>query len=345
MAVALFSTLITLLFGAQIANAAGLSNQVTCSTGHVTSNKACCPLFPIVDNIQQNLHGGGACGFGAHTALRLSFHDAIGFSIHGGKGGGADGSILIFNTTELAYDANVGIDDITADQWPVFQTTGLSAGDFLHLAAAVGTANCPGAPRLQYMFGRPPPVAPAPDNTVPKPTDSVDSMLARMADAGFSPAELVALLASHSIANVVDIDPTVAGIPLDSTSTTFDSQLFLEVLLKGTVFPGSGANSGEVQSFTTAEMRLQSDSAIARDHRTACSWQSMINNQARMMTQFKAAMAKLQVLGQDTSKLIDCSDVIPVPKPFAGPIKYPSSFSQANIEQKCTEFKFPSVGR
>jgi len=28
-------------------------------------------------------------------------------------------------------------------------------------------------------------------------------MLARMADAGFSPAELVALLASHSIANVV----------------------------------------------------------------------------------------------------------------------------------------------
>ena len=28
-------------------------------------------------------------------------------------------------------------------------------------------------------------------------------MLARMADAGFSPAELVALLASHSVANVV----------------------------------------------------------------------------------------------------------------------------------------------
>ena len=35
----------------------------------------------------------------------------------------------------------------------------------------------------------------------------------------------------------------------------------------------------------------------------------MIDDQNRMMSQFKAAMAKLQVLGQDTSKLIDCSDV------------------------------------
>ena len=30
------------------------------------------------------------------------------------------------------------------------------------------------------------------------------------------------------------------------------------------IFSSSGANSGEVKSFTTAEMRLQSDSAIAR---------------------------------------------------------------------------------
>ena len=88
MAVALFSTLITLSFGAQIAIAAGLSNQVTCTTGHVTSNKACCrgwskmcpflleyslewspALFPVVDNIQQNLHGGGVCGFGVRISL------------------------------------------------------------------------------------------------------------------------------------------------------------------------------------------------------------------------------------------------------------------------------------
>lgn len=53
------------------------------------------------------------------------------------------------------------------------------------------------------MFGRPPPVAAAPDLTIPEPTDSVTSILARFADAGFSPKEAVALLTSHTIAAAV----------------------------------------------------------------------------------------------------------------------------------------------
>lgn len=65
-------------------------------------------VFPAVDFLQANLFDGGECGEEAHSALRLSFHDAIGFSIHGGKGGGADGSILAFNSTELEFHANGG---------------------------------------------------------------------------------------------------------------------------------------------------------------------------------------------------------------------------------------------
>lgn len=42
---------------------------------------------------------------------------------------------------------------------------------------------------------------------------------------------------------------------------------------------------------------------------------SMLNcetdNQSKLQTEFKAAMAKLAVVGQDTSKMVDCSDVIP----------------------------------
>lgn len=90
----------------------------------------------------------------------------------------------------------------------------------VHLAAVVGTANCPGSPRLQYMFNRPPPKAPAPDMTVPEPTDSVTTILARFADAGFSPEETVALLASHSIAAADVVDPTIPGTPFDSTVGT-----------------------------------------------------------------------------------------------------------------------------
>ena len=85
---------------------------------------------------------------------------------------------------------NRRIEDITGIQFPVFQKTNLSAGDLLvlpdgycseklntlpsvNLAGAIGTANCRGAPSLKFYFGRPPPVAPAPDNTVPRPGGTI----------------------------------------------------------------------------------------------------------------------------------------------------------------------------
>ncbi|PPQ64887.1 hypothetical protein CVT26_002605 [Gymnopilus dilepis] len=348
MVFARLTSLISVVLAASQITSAALTKRVTCSTGHVTANAACCKLFPIVDKIQQDLFDGGECGEEAHSALRLAFHDAIGFSIHGGKGGGADGSILIFNATEEAFrirsyltDANGGIDDITSRQFPVFQETGLTAGDFVHLAAAIGTANCPGAPRLQFMFGRPAPRAPAPDLTVPEPTDSVTAILERFADAGFSAREAVALLSSHTIAAADVVDPTIPGTPFDSTVGTFDSQVFLEVLLKGSLFPGNGSQPGEVLSPLHGEMRLQSDFLIARDPRTACFWQEKINNQALMVSEFKAAMAKLQVLGQ--RNLIDCSDVVPVPKTLTTPIKFPASFSRRDVDIACPQLPFPNL--
>jgi hypothetical protein len=50
-----------------------------------------------------------------------------------------------------------------------------------------------------------------------------------------------------------------------------------------------------------------------------------------MMTQFKAAMAKLQTLGQPKT-LIDCSDVVPVPKPFTQAIKFPPTKSIKDVQ-------------
>nr|BAU36965.1 manganese peroxidase [Pholiota nameko] len=315
-----------------------------CPTGQTTANAACCALFPIIDTLQQELFDGNECGEEAHSALRLSFHDAIGFSIHG-QGGGADGSILAFNKTETAFHANNGIDDITDSQWPIFLKSGLSAGDFVHLAAAVGITNCPGAPSLQYFYGRPPPRAPAPDLTVPEPTDSVTKILQRFADAGFDAAEVIALLSSHTIAAADKVDPTIPGTPFDSTVGTFDSQVFLEVLLKGTIIPGNGTvlQPGEVLSPIHGEMRLQSDFALSQDPRTACLWQEMINNQKRMVTEFAAAMAKMQVLGQNKAKLIDCSDVIPKSAPFTTAIKYPATFSRAQVQQACHILPFPNL--
>ena len=127
-----------------------------------------------------------------------------------------------------------------------------------------------------------------------------------------------------------------------------------------------------MESPIAGEMRLQSDSELARDSRTACAWQSMVSaysllqllycgpqvtntttdNQAQMVASFKAAMAKLAVLGQDVSQMVDCSDVvraathdyreldphpvspqIPVPPPPMSNAHFPAGLSNADVEQ------------
>ena len=131
---------------------------------------------------------------------------------------------------------------------------------------------------MEFLAGRPNAAIPADDKTVPEPSDDVTTILARMGDAGFTPEELIHLLASHSIARADHVDPTLEAVPFDSTPFTFDTQIFLEVLLLGVGFPGTDDNAGEVASPIpqSGEMRLQSDFALARDNRTACEWQSMV---------------------------------------------------------------------
>jgi cytochrome c peroxidase len=131
---------------------AALVRRVTCPNGKGVSNEKCCDLFPILEDIQANLFDHGECGEDAHSALRIAFHDAIGYSTtrkeayvffrsspvslendatFQTRGGGADGSIYTFAEKELAYHANDGIDDIIARQKPSIERYAhtLTAGD------------------------------------------------------------------------------------------------------------------------------------------------------------------------------------------------------------------------
>ncbi|KAL0958842.1 hypothetical protein HGRIS_014160 [Hohenbuehelia grisea] len=331
------------LFACTISAVRGaVMKRATCADGRTTANAACCVLFPILDDIQENLFDGGECGEEVHESLRLTFHDAIGISPTKG-GGGADGSIVIFDEIETAFHANGGIDDIVDVQKPFIAKHGITAGDFIQFAGAVGVSNCAGAPRLNFFLGRPNATKASPDLLVPEPFDSITNILARFKEVGFSPAEVVALLGSHTIAAADHVDETIPGTPFDSTPGVFDTQLFIEVQLRGTLFPGTGGNQGEVQSPLRGEIRLQSDHDLARDSRTACEWQSFANNQAKLQSAFKAAMLKLSILGHKQSDLIDCSDVIPVPKPVIGKPHLPAGSKQSDIEQACASAPFPSL--
>ncbi|OBZ68348.1 Manganese peroxidase 3 [Grifola frondosa] len=284
-----------------------------------------------------------------HESLRLTFHDAIGISpaltatgVFGG--GGADGSIAIFASIETNFHANLGTDEIVMEQAPILARHNITAGDFIQFAGAVGLSNCPGAPQLEFLLGRPAATQPAPDKTVPEPFDTVDTILARFADAGnFTAPQVVWLLSSHTVAAADLVDPTIPGTPFDSTPEQFDTQFFIETQLRGTLFPGTGGNQGEVESPLEGELRLQSDSELARDSRTACEWQSFVNDQSKLQSKFQQGMARLAVLGQDTSQMIDCSEVIPVPPPPNSNAHFPAGLSNADVEQACATAAFPTL--
>ncbi|TCD71217.1 Versatile peroxidase vpl1 [Steccherinum ochraceum] len=330
----------------QVANAA-LTKRVQCPDGiHTATNAACCPLFDVLEDVQQNLFDGGECGEEAHESLRLVFHDAISISNAAGNVGGADGSIVVFDTIETNYHANLGTDEIVQKQKPIIARHNISAGDFVQFAGAVAVSNCPGAPQIPFFLGRPPPVSQAPDGLVPEPFDSVDKILARFADAGpvgFTPVEVVWSLVSHTVAAADLVDPTIPGSPFDSTPGTFDSQFFVETQLKGTLFPGTSGNQGEAESPLAGEMRLQSDHDLARDSRTACEWQSFVNNPTKLRNRFSDVVLKLSLLGHDQSTLTDCSEIIPVPQTINVPATFPAGLTIADVEQACVGTAFPSL--
>jgi len=76
---------------------------------------------------------------------------------------------MVFDDIETAFHANGGIDDIIDVQAPFVAKHNMTPGDFIQFAGAIAVSNCPGAPRLEFLFGRPPPVAASPDLLVPEP--------------------------------------------------------------------------------------------------------------------------------------------------------------------------------
>ncbi|EJD40872.1 generic peroxidase [Auricularia subglabra TFB-10046 SS5] len=327
---------------------------------HYAQKAQCCVWYDVLDDIQENLFDGGKCGAEAHESLRLSFHDPIGYSVtsnllsFGRKNkcvvprgvfvrdadslsrapGGADGSIIAFADIELEYAGNAGLADIADDQKNVADDHKVSYGDIIQFAGAVALANCPGSPRIQFLAGRPNATVPAPQSSLPSPFDSVPKILLRLADATFTPAEVVALMASHSLGGQKNVDKSKSGYTFDTTPDKLDSQFFLETLLKGTE---KGRTAfGTAPAPVENQIRLQSDYALARHPLTSCTWQSYINNQKLMSTQFGKAMEKLAVLGQRKASLYDCSEVIPTPAAYNTPATYPAGKSSRDIEASLT---------
>ncbi|KAJ7726110.1 manganese peroxidase [Mycena metata] len=316
MKLSLFSTLSLVSIAAR---AGASSSPTSCGNGRTASIATCCIWYNVLDDIQDLFER--QCGDDAHDALRLSFHDAIGFSPKLNSqqkfgGGGADGSLIKFAATELADPSNEGLESIVFAEKDIADKYGVSYGDIIQFAAAVSVRNCPGGPRISFLAGRPDAIQAAPAGLVPNPFDSVDTILARVQDAGLTSDELVSLLASHSVGVQEHIDESIPGTPFDLTPGVFDTNFYRDVLLPGFIIPGPvlgfgfTLHKGEVQAPFIGEFRLQSDFALARDPRTASRWKSLGSSQSLMQSTFATAMAKMALLGQNAGTLYDCSSVI-----------------------------------
>ncbi|OCH91249.1 heme peroxidase [Obba rivulosa] len=235
---------------------------------------------------------GGTCNDQARGAIRLTFHDGIGRSaalIVSGKF-----HIIKFAKTELSYPASKGLEPVVDALRHFADAHDVNYGDI---------------------------VTPSPPDLVPSPSDPVEKILARMADAGFTSEDMAALLAVHSVGKQRTLNPIVTGMPFDTTPGAFDTQFHLGVRtsLRGTAYPGPGRSQFEAMSSNKVEFRITSDDALARHALTACIWQSFV------------AMTKLA--NQGHQNLIDCSFVLPSPRTWNRQTEHPPGKNRSDVEQ------------
>lgn len=152
----------------------------------------------------------------------------------------------------------------------------------------------------------------------------------------FDELETVWGLIAHTVGASNDVDPSIPRTPFDSTPSIFDGQFFIDTQLRGELFPGQGGLQGEVESPLKGQIRLQSDHIIARDSRSACEWQSFANDHDKLTNRFQFVIETLAMVGQDPTNMIDCSEVIPIPKDLTAaqltPM-FPAGKTNADVEQ------------
>jgi manganese peroxidase len=153
---------------------------------------------------------------------------------------------ISLNLGPIHLGANEGVDEIVEDLRPYALKWGVSYGDmyigYVCSHSQLSTPILPGSnlrpppvwrsvqalPNLNYwpVVRTPPP----PPSTAWSPNPRTASPISSFAWRTLvSQSDMVALLASHSIAAGDHVDPSIPGTPFDTTPGVFDGQFFLEV--------------------------------------------------------------------------------------------------------------------
>ncbi|KAG7527325.1 hypothetical protein FFLO_07046 [Filobasidium floriforme] len=171
---------------------------------------------------------GGSTRTTAAEWLRTAFHDAGSYD-HAAGTGGIDGSIA-FETTR---SENAGLFlTATINQYRTFQQEGVTLADMVVLGAITAVGAC-GGPVIPFHAGRLDAASAAIEGRLPLPEETTETHLQKFARMGFSPQEMVTLVAcGHSIGGVHGTNtPLVTSAriaPFDSSRTVFDNAVAKE---------------------------------------------------------------------------------------------------------------------
>lgn len=251
----------------------------------------------VASELQSNFAG---CGTDARGAIRAPFHDCI--------NNGCDGSLIL--SDECGRRENSGLSSICGKLKDWSTRFNVSAADMIQFAAATAISACPLGPRVRALVGRKDNTRAAPVGSVPNSRDSINNILAAFSAKGFSPADVVALMGTHSVALQFNDDPSQAGKPLDSTPGICDTRFYQETI------------DG------TAPYSLQSDKLLARDTKTGEAWSSFAQSAEAWSAAFVSAWDRFAVVGNDEGSLQDCSSLIPTSSASRKRMEANAAFSQ-----------------
>ncbi|KAF1965292.1 heme peroxidase [Bimuria novae-zelandiae CBS 107.79] len=241
--------------------------------------KGVCPgeWWDLATDLQSWFIEEGECTDAARAAIRLAFHDCF--------PGTCDGSMI--TTDECGHrQENAQMLGICLELGARSQDYVLGAADTIQLAAAVGLASCSGGPVISFWAGRPDSFTESLRSALPSAETDAKTMVEMFAAKNFSKTELVALIGAHTIGRKLD------NKPMDTTINVWDNKFYTET------------------AEHSAPASVQADTYLAEAGETSGEWKHMGESQENFMSAFIPAMEKLSLMGNDRSKMVDCSEVV-----------------------------------
>ncbi|KAG7096544.1 hypothetical protein E1B28_003968 [Marasmius oreades] len=214
---------------------------------------------------------------GAAEWIRTAYHDAITHDKSSGQGG-LDAS-LRFEMDRKENTGTQGLND-TFGFFSSYQSIRASMADLLALGVYTSVREC-GGPVVQFRAGRIDATSPN-EQGVPEPTTDLDTTKQQFAKAGFSEADMIAMVAcGHSLGGVHGNDfPEITGnnseqsFPkFDSTNGQFDNAVVTEYLASNTtnvLVIGPHDSNSDMRIFTSDHNATMRTLTNPNTFRTTC---------------------------------------------------------------------------